>query len=74
MNARPGQTPPLGDLTAVGTIRSDLVDPRQAPRQGDEGAPDVGLEVEEWAGEALEGIAVGDWAGSPSADPSKLDD
>ena len=60
MNARPGQTPPIGDLTLVGTIRSDLVDPGQAPRQGDEGAPDAWLEVEAWAESALEGIAVGD--------------
>lgn len=60
MNARPGHTPPIGDLTLVGTIRSDLVDPGQAPRQGDEGAPDAWLEVEAWAESALEGIAVGD--------------
>jgi tRNA-Thr(GGU) m(6)t(6)A37 methyltransferase TsaA len=60
VNARPGQTPPIGDLTLVGTIRSDLVDPGQAPRQGDEGAPDAWLEVEAWAAGALDGIAVGD--------------
>jgi tRNA-Thr(GGU) m(6)t(6)A37 methyltransferase TsaA len=47
-------------LRPVGVIRSELEDLSQAPMQGEEGAPDAWLEVEAWAGEALDGIAVGD--------------
>jgi tRNA-Thr(GGU) m(6)t(6)A37 methyltransferase TsaA len=47
-------------LRPVGVIRSELEDLSQAPMQGEEGAPDAWLEVEAWAAEALDGIAVGD--------------
>lgn len=47
-------------LRPVGTIRSPLQARRGAPRQGSEGAPDVWLEIEPWAQEALLGLAVGD--------------
>ena len=48
------------DLRAIGQISSELKDPRTAPMQGFEGAPDAWLEVEPWAAEALHGLAVGD--------------
>jgi tRNA-Thr(GGU) m(6)t(6)A37 methyltransferase TsaA len=47
-------------LRPIGTIRSELKDLREAPRQGSEGAPDATLEVEPWASEALDGLAAGD--------------
>lgn len=47
-------------LRAIGVIRSDLTSRRDAPKQGSEGAPDAWLEVEDWAAEALHGVAVGD--------------
>ncbi len=47
-------------LRPVGVIRSALVNRREAPKQGGEGAPDAWIEVEPWALEALRGIAVGD--------------
>jgi len=47
-------------LHAIGVIRSDLTSRKGAPKQGSEGAPDAWLEVEPWAAEALDGIAVGD--------------
>ena len=48
------------ELTPVGLIRSELGERRDAPRQGSEGAPDAWVELEEWATDALLGIAVGD--------------
>jgi tRNA-Thr(GGU) m(6)t(6)A37 methyltransferase TsaA len=47
-------------LRPVGVIRSELKDPREAPRQGSEGAPDAWLEIHSWAVEALRGLAAGD--------------
>ena len=47
-------------LRAIGVLRSTLRSRSEAPRQGDEGAPDAWLEVETWAAPALEGLAVGD--------------
>jgi tRNA-Thr(GGU) m(6)t(6)A37 methyltransferase TsaA len=47
-------------LRFVGVIRSELTARKNAPRQGNEGAPDAWLEVEPWAAEALLGIAAGD--------------
>jgi len=47
-------------LEPVGVIRSELIDPHGAPRQGDEGAPDAWIEVEPWAADALSGLEVGD--------------
>ena len=48
------------NLRPVGTLRSDLRDRKDAPRQGSEGAPDAWIEIEPWARDALLGIAVGD--------------
>ncbi|HSN89542.1 MAG TPA: tRNA (N6-threonylcarbamoyladenosine(37)-N6)-methyltransferase TrmO [Thermoanaerobaculia bacterium] len=47
-------------LLPVGVIRSALKDRRKAPKQGKEGAPDAWLEVNAWAAEGLQGLAVGD--------------
>jgi tRNA-Thr(GGU) m(6)t(6)A37 methyltransferase TsaA len=47
-------------LRPIGTIRSVLETRDQAPKQGDEGAPDAWLEVHPWAREALQGVVVGD--------------
>jgi tRNA-Thr(GGU) m(6)t(6)A37 methyltransferase TsaA len=44
----------------VGVIRSALETRSEAPKQGSEGAPDAWLEIDEWAAEALLGVAVGD--------------
>ncbi len=48
------------ELKPIGFVRSPLRDRASAPRQGDEGAPDVWIELAAPAVEALEGIAVGD--------------
>ena len=47
-------------LRPIGVIRSSLVDRKNAPRQGDEGAPDAWIELEPWALDALLGVKVGD--------------
>jgi len=47
-------------LRAVGVIRSTLKSRKNAPRQGDEGAPDAWLDVAPSMARALEGLAVGD--------------
>jgi tRNA-Thr(GGU) m(6)t(6)A37 methyltransferase TsaA len=47
-------------LRPVGTIQSTLTSRRDAPKQGDEGAPDAWLEVLPWTAEALLGLAAGD--------------
>jgi tRNA-Thr(GGU) m(6)t(6)A37 methyltransferase TsaA len=44
----------------VGYIHSPLKRREEAPRQGNEGAPDAWLEVDSTFAEGLEGIAVGD--------------
>jgi tRNA-Thr(GGU) m(6)t(6)A37 methyltransferase TsaA len=46
-------------LRPVGVIRSALKGRGEAPRQGDEGAPDAWLDVEPWASRAVAGLAVG---------------
>jgi tRNA-Thr(GGU) m(6)t(6)A37 methyltransferase TsaA len=60
-------TPPEGSLVdafhtlrPIGHIESPLVDPATAPKQGDEGAPDVSIVLDEQFGDALRGLAVGD--------------
>ena len=50
----------LGPLTAIGTIRSTLRSLEDAPRQGDEGAPDAWLDVEPAYARALTGLRSGD--------------
>jgi tRNA-Thr(GGU) m(6)t(6)A37 methyltransferase TsaA len=47
-------------LRFVGRVRSELSDPRDAPRQGSEGAPDAWLEIDAPVASALDGLAVGD--------------
>jgi tRNA-Thr(GGU) m(6)t(6)A37 methyltransferase TsaA len=47
-------------LKPIGVIRSALTDLEQAPRQGDEGAPEAWLELTPQAAPGLVGIAVGD--------------
>ena len=47
-------------LRPIGVIRSTLEDRSGAPRQGSEGAPDAWLEIDAWASEGLDGLAVGD--------------
>lgn len=43
----------------IGYVRSSLQQRQQAPRQGNEGAPDAWLEIDPALAPALEGIAVG---------------
>lgn len=45
---------------AVGVVRSALARRADAPRQGDEGAPDATIVLEPSYADALEGIRVGD--------------
>ena len=47
-------------LRPIGRIRSTLLARKNAPRQGNEGAPDAWLDVEPEFARALSGIAVGD--------------
>src|SRR5688500_10313294 len=48
------------DLHAIGTVRSSLVARADAPRQGNEGAPDAWLELEPALADCLDGLRVGD--------------
>ena len=47
-------------LSPIGVLHSPLKQPGEAPRQGNEGAPDAWLEVHASVAEGLDGIAVGD--------------
>lgn len=47
-------------LYPIGFIRSPLKRREEAPRQGNEGAPDAWLELNPAVAEGLDGIAVGD--------------
>lgn len=47
-------------LHPVGFIHSELTDRKDAPKQGQEGAPEAWVEVEPEFAEALDGIAAGD--------------
>ena len=47
-------------LTPVGAIRSTLRSLEDAPRQGDEGAPDAWLEVKPAFARCLDGLRAGD--------------
>ena len=47
-------------LRPIGIIRSSLKTRTEAPKQGNEGAPDAWLEVSPLAAPGLDGIAVGD--------------
>jgi tRNA-Thr(GGU) m(6)t(6)A37 methyltransferase TsaA len=48
------------ELIAIGTVESPLVDRTQAPKQGNEGAPDAWLVFEERLTDGLDGLGVGD--------------
>ncbi len=48
------------DLTVIGAVESALTDRSDAPRQGDEGAPDAWIVVDDSYTPALDGISVGD--------------
>jgi tRNA-Thr(GGU) m(6)t(6)A37 methyltransferase TsaA len=47
-------------LTPIGTVESPLTSLDDAPKQGDEGAPDAWLVFDPSVVDALEGIALGD--------------
>jgi tRNA-Thr(GGU) m(6)t(6)A37 methyltransferase TsaA len=47
-------------LRPVGVLLSAIKTREEAPKQGEEGAPDAWLEVHGWAADALEGLVVGD--------------
>lgn len=47
-------------LHPIGVIQSSLKNRGEAPRQGNEGAPDAWIEVNPEVAEGLDGIAVGD--------------
>jgi tRNA-Thr(GGU) m(6)t(6)A37 methyltransferase TsaA len=48
------------DVRPIGFLRSTLRDVNDAPRQGDEGAPDAWLEIEPAFARALQGVKAGD--------------
>jgi tRNA-Thr(GGU) m(6)t(6)A37 methyltransferase TsaA len=48
------------DLRSIGTVESPLTERSQAPKQGDEGAPDAWIAFDESVVPGLEGIAAGD--------------
>ena len=48
------------DLVSIGTIHSPLKHRDDAPKQGDEGAPEAWLEIEPAMTDGLEGIVEGD--------------
>ena len=47
-------------IRPIGHVRSSLTARAQAPRQGDEGAPDAWLELDEALVPGLDGLAAGD--------------
>ena len=48
------------ELRTVATVESPLTDRAEAPKQGDEGAPEAWLVFEAHVADALAGLAVGD--------------
>ena len=48
------------ELRPIGVIRSTLTSRRDAPKQGNEGAPEAWLEVYPWAADGLFRMAAGD--------------
>jgi len=51
---------PVFTLTPIGHVRSPLVDPARAPKQGDEGAPEARLVFDPAFAEGLRDLAAGD--------------
>lgn len=52
--------PDAYELRVLGRVRSPLADPRDAPRQGDEGAPEAVLELDPSVRAALARLDTGD--------------
>jgi tRNA-Thr(GGU) m(6)t(6)A37 methyltransferase TsaA len=48
------------ELEAIGRVESPLTERSQAPKQGDEGAPDAWLVFDERVADALRGVNAGD--------------
>jgi len=48
------------EVEPIGRVESALVDPADAPKQGDEGAPDAWLVIDPRCAEGLHGLQVGD--------------
>jgi tRNA-Thr(GGU) m(6)t(6)A37 methyltransferase TsaA len=48
------------ELRPIGRVESPLTDPATAPKQGDEGAPDAWLVIDEQLVAALDGLVPGD--------------
>jgi len=48
------------DLRTIGRVESPLIDPAEAPKQGDEGAPSAWLVFESEVQEGLSDLKVGD--------------
>lgn len=48
------------DVVPIGWVRSSLTDRAQAPRQGDEGAPDAWIEFEPEVAEGIHDLRPGD--------------
>jgi tRNA-Thr(GGU) m(6)t(6)A37 methyltransferase TsaA len=48
------------EVRPIGRVESPLVDRAQAPKQGDEGAPDAWLDCDPAVGAAMQNIRVGD--------------
>ena len=48
------------ELVAIGRVRSPLTDRAEAPKQGDEGAPNAWIAFEPAVADALDGVAAGD--------------
>ena len=55
-----GYSSPEMELTAIGTVHSPLRSRAEAPKQGDEGAPEAWLAFEPRFADGLEGIGSGD--------------
>lgn len=47
------------EMTPIGRVKSPLTDLKQAPKQGDEGAPEALLVIEPRLADALKGLEVG---------------
>ena len=47
------------EIKPIGTVSSPLTDPADAPKQGDEGAPDAWIVIDPTAADGLDGIEPG---------------
>jgi tRNA-Thr(GGU) m(6)t(6)A37 methyltransferase TsaA len=47
------------DVRPIGQVQSALTDPRRAPKQGDEGAPDARIEILPEFAAGLDGVSAG---------------